>query len=182
MKLTMNLPGSPARDADVMVGAGLLKDLPDSLQSYLGNRAAYWICDINMWKLWQRRVADLGWPKWETGRLILFQASEANKRLGALEGLARQLVQAGADRRSALVAVGGGVTGDVVGFLASIYMRGIPHFQVPTTLLAQVDSSVGGKTGVDLPEGKNLLGTFYQPRAIWMDPCFLETLPDEELN
>jgi 3-dehydroquinate synthase len=96
-----------------------------------------------------------------------------------VESLARELVRAGADRGTVLVAVGGGVTGDVVGFLASIYMRGVPVFQVPTTLLGQVDSSIGGKTGVDLPEGKNLLGTFYQPSCIWMDPRFLRTLPPE---
>ena len=81
-----------------------------------------------------------------------------------------------------MIAVGGGVTGDVTGFIASIYMRGIPHFQVPTSLLAQVDSSIGGKTGVDLPEGKNLLGTFQQPRHVYIDPRFLSTLPDEELR
>ena len=80
------------------------------------------------------------------------------------------------------MAVGGGVTGDVVGFLASIFLRGIPHIQVPTTLLAQVDSSIGGKTGVDLEQGKNLLGAFHQPEAIWMDLQFLETLPPEEFR
>jgi len=182
MKLTINLPGSPARTSEVIIGEGLLKDLPATIASELGKRVAYWIWDENVWDLWKERVAELGWPRWEEGRRILFSASEANKRLSALEGLARQLVLAGADRQSALVAVGGGVTGDVVGFLASVYMRGIPHFQIPTTLLAQVDSSIGGKTGVDLPEGKNLLGTFYQPRTTWMDPQFLETLPPEELK
>ena len=91
-------------------------------------------------------------------------------------------MNAGANRDSAIIAVGGGVTGDVAGFIASIYMRGIPCFQIPTTLLAQVDSSIGGKTGVDLPEGKNLLGTFQQPRQVYIDPRFLTTLPDEELR
>lgn len=182
MKLTINLPGTPARTSDVFISEGLLEELPKIVDSHLGNRTAYWIWDEKVWSLWQRQLKDLGWPKWEDGQLILFPASESNKRLTSLEWLARRLVQGGADRKSALVAVGGGVTGDVVGFLASIYMRGIPHFHVPTTLLAQVDSSIGGKTGVDLPEGKNLIGTFYQPRSIWMDPKFLETLPDEELK
>lgn len=182
MKLTISLPASPARTSDVFIEEGILRNLPKLVESQLGGRSAYWIWDENVWNLWHRQLKELEWPRWEEGRLILFKASEANKRLSSLEWLARQLAQGGADRKSALVAVGGGVTGDVVGFLASIYMRGIPHFHVPTSLLAQVDSSIGGKTGVDLPEGKNLLGTFYQPRAIWMDPGFLETLPAEELR
>ncbi len=182
MKLTMNLPGIPPRTSDVIIGEGLLQDLPTALRSYLEGRVAYWIWDENVWNLWKERIEKWGWGEWLKGHLILFPASEPNKRLAAVEELGRQLAVAGADRESALVAVGGGVTGDVVGFLASIYMRGIPHFQVPTTLLAQVDSSVGGKTGVDLPEGKNLLGTFHQPGAIWMDAQFLETLPDEQLR
>jgi 3-dehydroquinate synthase len=81
-----------------------------------------------------------------------------------------------------VLALGGGVTGDVAGFLASVYMRGIDVVQVPTTLLAQVDASVGGKTGVDLPEGKNLIGTFHQPRAVFIDPAVLATLPDRDFR
>lgn len=164
------------------VGYGAGAKLPESLSCLLGGRIDYWIWDERVWELWHERLEGFGWPGATCGRVVLFAASEANKRLSALEDLAGKLVRAGADRGSVLVAVGGGVTGDVAGFLASIYMRGIPHFQVPTTLLAQVDSSIGGKTGVDLPEGKNLLGTFHQPDAIWMDPRFLETLPAEEFR
>lgn len=182
MKLTIELQGTPPRTSDVIIGEGLLAEVKGSLSSYIGDRSAYWIWDENVWHIWGKRAHSLGWPGEGSGRLILFPASEANKRLRLLEDLASRLVQAGADRHSVLVAVGGGVTGDVTGFLASIYMRGIDVFQIPTSLLAQVDSSVGGKTGVDLPEGKNLLGTFHQPRAVWMDPVFLETLPPEELR
>lgn len=182
MKITINLPANPARTSEVFIAEGLLSELFETIASHVGNRVAYWIWDEKVWNLWQQPLKEMGWPAIDEGRLILFPASESNKRLSSLEWLAQQLVHGGADRKSVLVAVGGGVTGDVVGFLASIYMRGIPHFHVPTTLLAQVDSSIGGKTGVDLPEGKNLLGTFYQPRAIWMDPRFLETLPDKELR
>ena len=105
---------------------------------------------------------------------------ETSKRLNAVEKLARTMVSLGADRRSVIIALGGGVVGDVAGFLASIFMRGIPVIQVPTTLVAQVDSSIGGKTGVNLPSGKNLIGTFHQPVAVLADPEVLSTLPDRE--
>ena len=105
---------------------------------------------------------------------------ERSKKLAQLEKLAAKLVKRGADRRSVILALGGGVVGDVSGFLASIFMRGVPVVQIPTTLLAQVDSAIGGKTGVNLASGKNLLGTFYQPLAVLADPDVLATLPERE--
>jgi 3-dehydroquinate synthase len=113
--------------------------------------------------------------------LLTFPGGEANKTLQTIGDLAGRLARLGFDRKDALIGFGGGVTGDVTGFLASAYMRGIPFVQIPTTLLAQVDSSVGGKTGVDIPEGKNLVGAFYQPRAVYIDIALLNTLPREEL-
>jgi 3-dehydroquinate synthase len=100
----------------------------------------------------------------------------------SVEALAEQMVLAGADRDSALIAFGGGVIGDMTGFLAAIYMRGIRYVQVPTTLLAQVDSSIGGKTGVNLAAGKNLVGSFYHPLAVFADTDLLATLPPAELR
>jgi len=94
--------------------------------------------------------------------------------------IAGKLLDLGADRKSALVALGGGVAGDLAGFIASVYMRGVPCIQVPTTLMAQVDSSIGGKTAIDLPQGKNLLGTFCQPVGVFIDIKCLDTLPDAE--
>lgn len=114
--------------------------------------------------------------------LIGFPAGETSKDMNQVLSIVRQLIALGADRNSALIALGGGVTGDIVGFIASIYMRSIPCIQVPTTLLAQVDSSIGGKTGIDLPEGKNLLGTFSQPKIVLTDLHFLDTLPEREFN
>ena len=114
--------------------------------------------------------------------LITFPRGEENKNLQAIGNLASELARRGFDLGDGLIALGGGVTGDITGFLASIYMRGIPFVQVPTTLLAQVDSSVGGKTGVDIPEGKNLVGTFYQPKAVYIDMDVLQTLPRDELQ
>ncbi len=105
---------------------------------------------------------------------------ERYKTMATIEELATRLVERGADRRSLIVAFGGGVVGDVAGFLASIYMRGLDYVQVPTTFLAQVDAAIGGKTGVDLPAGKNLLGTFHQPRLVLIDPGVLVTLLERE--
>ena len=114
--------------------------------------------------------------------LVTMPDGERHKTLSTAGDLASKLVSQGVDRKSAILALGGGVVGDVAGFVASIYMRGIDVVQVPTTLLAQVDASIGGKTGVDLSEGKNLLGTFHQPRAVFIDPAALSTLPDREFR
>ena len=116
-----------------------------------------------------------------TAELVTFPRGEISKNLQVFAGLSSRLAQIGIDRSSGIIALGGGVTGDLAGFLASSYMRGIPFVQVPTTLLSQVDSSVGGKTGVDIPEGKNLVGAFYQPQAVYIDTAVLTTLPIEEL-
>jgi 3-dehydroquinate synthase len=107
---------------------------------------------------------------------------EPAKRLATVEALAEKLARLGADRKAVIIALGGGVVGDVSGLLASLYMRGVELVQVPTTVLAQVDASIGGKTGVNLTAGKNLLGTFYHPRVVLIDPTVLKTLPDREFR
>lgn len=112
--------------------------------------------------------------------LLAVPPGERSKSWPTVQRLARELLSRGAHRQSALIALGGGVVGDLTGFLASIFMRGVPFVQVPTTLLAMVDASIGGKTAINLPEGKNLLGTFYQPRLVLTDPEFLDTLPHKE--
>ena len=115
-------------------------------------------------------------------RLIDMPDGERYKRLATVEKLAEKLAQSGADRSSVILAFGGGVVGDVAGLLASLYMRGVDVVQIPTTVLAQVDASIGGKTGVNLRTGKNLLGTFHQPRAVLIDPVVLTTLPEREFR
>ena len=114
--------------------------------------------------------------------LLTIPAGERFKTLGTVRKLYDALLEMKLDRAGALVALGGGVVGDVVGFAAATYLRGIDFYQVPTTMLAQVDASVGGKTGVDLPQGKNLVGAFHQPRAVVIDTLTLRTLPARELR
>jgi 3-dehydroquinate synthase len=113
-------------------------------------------------------------------QILFFPGGEPRKRLAEVEALAEQMVAKGGDRFCIIVAFGGGILTDVAGFLAAIFMRGIPVIQVPTTLLAQVDAAVGGKTGVNLVAGKNLIGSFHQPLAVLIDPAVLDTLPERE--
>ena len=117
-----------------------------------------------------------------TPQVIPMPDGEPTKRLATVEALADKLVRLGADRKAVIVALGGGIVGDVGGLLASLYMRGIELVQIPTTVLAQVDASIGGKTGVNLVAGKNMIGTFYHPRVVLIDPTVLKTLPDRELR
>ncbi len=113
---------------------------------------------------------------------LYIAAGEQHKRFATLESLCEQLATLGADRDTLLIALGGGVVGDITGFLAAVYMRGLRFLQLPTTLLAQVDSSVGGKTGINLAAGKNLVGSFHQPVAVVADTDTLSTLPERELR
>jgi 3-dehydroquinate synthase len=115
-------------------------------------------------------------------QVIPMPDGEPSKRLATVERLAEKLLSLGADRKAVVIALGGGVVGDVSGLLASLYMRGIELVQIPTTVLAQVDASIGGKTGVNLVDGKNLIGTFHHPRVVLIDPAVLKTLPDREFR
>jgi len=114
------------------------------------------------------------------GEVLFFRGGESRKRLAEVESLAEQMVAKGGDRASIVVAFGGGVLTDVAGFLAAIFMRGIPVIHIPTTLLGQVDAAIGGKTGVNLVGGKNLVGSFHQPLGVIIDPAVLDTLPERE--
>lgn len=137
-------------------------------------------------KRWRRCTAARCWTACGardlSGQLLTFPAGEAHKTPETWLSLCRQLAQEGFTRSDGLLALGGGVTGDMAGFVAACYQRGMALAQLPTTLLSQVDSAVGGKTAVDLPEGKNLLGAFYQPRLVIADPDCLTTLPRRELR
>jgi 3-dehydroquinate synthase len=141
----------------------------------------YFVSSPRVWKLWGKRVSAAFGGRGNRG-VLLFEGSETSKRLATVEEISRRLIRAGADRHATLIVVGGGVVGDVGGFAAASYLRGVRLVHVPTTLVAQADSSIGGKTGVNLPEGKNLIGAFYPPKLVIADPDVLRTLPHRELR
>jgi 3-dehydroquinate synthase len=167
---------------DIYLGEKSLSTLQKRLKTVIfGQKSAVFvITSPEIWALWASKMLSLFADR-QPGILFL-PAGEKYKRFAEVEKLATQLSAAGADRKSILIALGGGVIGDVAGFLAAIFMRGIEYIQIPTTFLAQVDSSVGGKTGVNLSTGKNLIGAFYPPKAVIIDTEFLKTLPANQLR
>jgi len=167
-------------DYPVFIGRNLFAQIPRHIQKSAA-RSAFVLTSPEIWALWGKRFLA-AFPKSDAPTVLFLPAGERHKRLTQIERLASELASAGADRSSLLIAFGGGIIGDLGGFLAAIYMRGIDYIQIPTTLLAQVDSSVGGKTGVNLATGKNLIGSFHHPRAVFADIEVLQTLPDRELR
>ena len=169
-----------SRSYTIAIGHGLLASLPDLLSSFAGRRFAI---------VSNRRVFALHGARLEKAlrRLgpverVLIPDGERYKTMGTLVEVLDGLLAAGLDRQGVVVAFGGGVVGDVAGFAAATYMRGVAVIQIPTTLLAMVDSSVGGKVGVNHPRAKNLIGAFHQPQAVVIDPSVLETLPPREMR
>ena len=170
-----------SRSYEVLVERGLLRSASAVLQDLIPSHSkTFLVSSETIVKLWGAPMAESFANAARPLTVIEMADGEMSKRLSAVEKLAGKMLSLGADRRSVVVALGGGVVGDVSGFLASIFMRGIPVIQVPTTLVAQVDSAIGGKTGVNLLSGKNLIGTFHQPLAVLADPEVLSTLPDRE--
>ena len=172
---------TPSAKYDVVAGSGLVETLARRIERVAGKlpRRVFVLTSAPIWGLW----GEVFQASFAEPPIVLFlPPGEENKTIKNVEGLLREMARAGGDRGSLLIAFGGGIVGDVGGFLASIFMRGIPYVQVPTTFLAQVDSSVGGKTGVNLPEGKNLVGSFYHPLAVFADIGVLATLPERELR
>jgi 3-dehydroquinate synthase len=187
---------TPQATYDVTIASGLLRTLYPRLRrlnsgkngapGQLAGRGAkppktFVVTSPNIWALWHKRFLA-SFPPDQQPPVLFLPPGERHKRLATIESLAEQLVHAGADRDSILLAFGGGVIGDATGFLAAIYMRGIRYVGIPTTILAQVDSSLGGKTGVNLLAGKNLIGSFHHPLAVYSDIETLATLPPAELR
>ncbi len=184
----MKLTGSKAIRVRAAVGdyfvlcrRGLLRDASREIEQLGKFSSVHILSSPRVWRALGKKVKIRLSPHADV-HLHLFDDAEAAKTLQTVEALARKLVRAGADRKSLLIAVGGGVVGDVSGFAAASYLRGVALVQVPTTVVAQVDSAVGGKTGVNLPEGKNLVGAFYPPSLVLVDPEVLGTLPPREFR
>ena len=170
----------PGLSYPIFIEEGILARAGERLQPVITGRKVFILSDTAVWKLWGKKLlrglAPLRPP------LILIPPGERHKRMATVEKITAELSRLGAERSSVLLAFGGGVVGDMGGFAASIYLRGIDYAQIPTTLLAQVDSAIGGKTGVNLLIGKNLVGSFYQPKMVLSDPRVLKTLPERELR
>lgn len=173
----------PRESYQVVVGEDLFPELPARLEEIGGfGKRAVLVSDSNVAPLYANQVeAPLREAGYRIDRIVV-PAGEASKSMECVTDICRQMLQVGLDRKSFLIALGGGVIGDLAGFAAAIFQRGIPVVQIPTTVVAQVDSSVGGKTGVNTPEGKNLVGAFHQPRLVLADVATLQSLPDREYN
>src|SRR5260370_2215503 len=167
---------TPQRRYTIVVERVCLAKLSEHIPKRAGK--IFVVSTEDVWKLHgdvaRKGIADFA------HEVLFFRGGEARKRLCEVETLAEQMVEKGADRSSVVIGFGGGILTDVAGFLAAIFMRGIPVIQVPTTLLAQVDAAIGGKTGVNLVGGKNLIGSFHQPLVVLIDPAVLDTLPERE--
>ena len=166
----------------MLIGKGLLKRLGTPLRRQFRGKTCAITSDTNVAPLFGNRVQkSIAWAGFRP-TLITIPAGEKSKTLKQVGAICDQMIAAGLGRQSFLVGLGGGVIGDISGFVAAIYHRGIPHVQIPTTLLAMVDSSIGGKTGVDTRDGKNLIGVFHHPSLVIDDLDVLKTLPRREFN
>jgi 3-dehydroquinate synthase len=178
INLNLKLDKSIDDSYSIIIGNGIIKGILHQKAKVINPSSAAFISDSNISFIYRDLIRSFkpGFPVCS----LSYRPGEKSKNVKILMKLFRGLVKNKLDRKSLILAFGGGVTGDMAGFLASIYLRGIAFIQIPTSLLAMVDSSIGGKTGLDTGEGKNLIGRFYQPRAVIIDTDFLATLPASE--
>lgn len=178
MKLHVNL----GKDSyDILIERGLIKRAAGEIRTIFRGKKIAVISDDRVFKYYGEILLDGLKEYWECSTVIL-PHGESSKSIDHLPDVYRKLLDAGISRSDLILALGGGVVGDLAGFVAATYLRGIPFVQIPTSLLAQVDSSVGGKVAVDLKEGKNLVGAFYQPEKVLIDPDVLKTLPERYIH
>ena len=166
----------------MLIGAGPLEQLGEHIGKYLTAKTCAIVTDTNVGALFARRVKRSLISAGFKLTLITIPAGEKSKTLKQAGAICEQMIAAGLDRQSFVIGLGGGVIGDISGFVAAVYHRGIPHVQIPTTLLAMADSSIGGKTGVDTRAGKNLIGAFHHPSLVIDDVDVLKTLPRRQFN
>jgi 3-dehydroquinate synthase len=172
-----------SRSYEAVIEPNLLSRAGEILRQAVGcNSPAFVITVAPVRRRWGKVLLKSLTGAGFTAKFVEMRDGERFKRLASVEKLADDLVKLGADRKAIVIAFGGGVVGDVAGMLASVYMRGVQLVQIPTTVQAQLDAAVGGKTGVNLKSGKNLLGTFYQPAVVLIDPATLSTLPEREFR
>lgn len=181
MKIKRILVKSAAGPYAILAGAGVIRRAAQEIAALGRFSSVHVVSSPKVWRAVGKTV-QRGLRHSKGSAIHLFDDAESAKNLGSLEKITRSLCRAGADRKSLVVAVGGGVVGDVAGFAAASYLRGVDLVHIPTTLVSQVDSSIGGKTGVNLPEGKNLVGSFYPPRLVLTDPELLRTLSEREFR
>lgn len=167
------------RSYDIQIGKGILKET-DFRKFGAGKYAI--ITDSNVKRVYGGDLQKMLLNQGLEAELFAFPAGENSKNWEMAGKIGQELAKREFDKDSVIIALGGGVVGDLAGFVASFYKRGVNFIQIPTTLIGQVDSSIGGKTGVDIPEGKNLFGTFWQPKAVLIDTDFLKNLPEEEIK
>lgn len=172
--------GAGFKPYEVIVGPGLLSDAVAWIGPFLKNRRLIVVTDTHVDPLHADTLIQQ-FPGYAIHRIVV-EAGEQTKSWDGLQQVTDAFVTAGLDRKDVVIALGGGVIGDLTGFACAIYMRGIDFIQIPTTVLAQVDSSVGGKTAIDHPQGKNLIGAFHQPRLVLCDLDVLSTLPQREIR
>ncbi len=170
------------RSYDVLIGRGLLDEAADLATAHLGPARCTVVTDENVAEQHLVAVEQCLNARGLLRKSIVLPAGESSKSFAQLQYLCEALLAAGTERRDVVIALGGGVIGDLAGFAAAILRRGVRLLQIPTSLLAQVDSSVGGKTGINTPQGKNLVGAFHQPSLVLADTGVLDTLPDRELR
>ena len=170
---------STGRPYDVYIERGIIDNCSEYAKKLSSAQKVTVITDSNVAPLYLQRVVSSLTGSGFSVNTHIFSAGEKSKTLSSILEMYNSLAEFGMTRKDLIIALGGGVTGDMAGFAAASYLRGIDFIQIPTTLLAQVDSSVGGKTGVDIPQGKNLVGAFHQPIAVLIDPDTLATLPKE---
>ena len=181
MKMKRILVKSSAGPYSILSGAGVIRRASQEIAGLGRFSSIHVVSSPKVWRAVGKSV-QRGLALSKGGSIHLFDDAEAAKNLRSVEEITRSLCRAGADRKSLVIAVGGGVVGDVAGFAAASFLRGVKLVHVPTTLVSQVDSSIGGKTGVNLPEGKNLVGAFYPPALVLTDPELLRTLSDREFR